>query len=348
MGTWITRASRLLVAGLLLVLFISRSSGAEERVLELINEHRAAAGLTPLVRVAELEAAALGHSQDMAGGDFMSHAGSNGSSAGQRITAAGYRWTRYGENVAVGYPSAESVVAAWMQSPGHRANILNAAFRHMGAAVVFRADGRYGYYWTLDLASGAPRTVTPPPSNPLPPTPTLPSITLLAPASGRVGTSVTLQGAGFGTTRGTVRFNGRAAATTSWSDSRIVATVPAGATTGPVSVTSTAGTTIGPSFQVTTASVPTTTLPRLLSLSLSLSAQGATAVLGGENLGATQGSSRVYVRRTNGSTTLTPTVIEWSAGRVVVRLPTLSVGSYTLWVRRGDGRLSNTVGFTIR
>jgi hypothetical protein len=144
-----------------------------------------------------------------------------------------------------------------------------------------------------------------------------------------------------------VRFNGTAAAITSWSNTRIVAAVPTGATTGPVSVTTAAGTTSGPSFQVTTSSRPATTLPRLHSLSLALSPRGATAALAGENLGATQGSSRVYLRRTNGSTTTTATVIEWSAGRVVVRLPTLSVGSYTLWVRRADGRLSNTLAFTI-
>jgi hypothetical protein len=242
-----------------------------------------------------------------------------------------------------------------MQSPGHRANILGAGFRHLGIAVEFRADSRYGYYWTLDLATGTPQTATPPPvvvttppGSTLPPPPALPSITLLSPASGRVGTRVALQGARFGAARGTVRFNGVLAPVQSWSDRRILATVPSGATTGPVSVTTTAGTAIGPTFQVATSSTTSTTLPRLLSLSLARGASGTTATLTGENLGGAQGTSRVYVRRATSFLSSTATVIEWSATRVVVRLPVLSAGSYTLWVRRGDGRVSNSLSFTIR
>jgi hypothetical protein len=335
---------------------VALPAGAQDagQVLALVNEQRAIAGLAPLARVAELDAAALRHSKDMAEGDFMSHTGSDGSNPGQRITASGYRWTSYGENVAVGFPSAESVVAAWMQSPGHRANILGAGFRHLGAAVVSRSDRRFGTYWTLNLASGTPQSSTPPAGSPLPgpvlppPPPALPSIALLSPARGPVGTTATLQGARFGTAPGVVRFNGIEAAIRSWSDTRIQAVVPTGATTGRLSITTAAGTASGPTFQVTAPPTPTTTAPRLLSLSLAQSPSGLTMALTGDGFGVTQGLGRVLLRRTTSPLTSTPAVLEWSATRLVVRPSPLSPGSYDVSVRRADGRTSNTLRLTIR
>ncbi|MDQ3085280.1 MAG: CAP domain-containing protein, partial [Actinomycetota bacterium] len=66
-----------------------------------------------------------------------------GSDAAAPMRRSGYAYTRFGENLyvgALGSASAQEVVAAWLQSPGHRANILNPGFRDVGAALV-RADG---------------------------------------------------------------------------------------------------------------------------------------------------------------------------------------------------------------
>jgi uncharacterized protein YkwD len=89
----------------------------------------------------------------MARNDFFSHTGSDGSSPGQRISRAGYRWWTYGENIAAGYPSPEHVVDAWMNSAGHRANILNPDFRDIGVGYIYKPDTTYGHYWTQDMGA---------------------------------------------------------------------------------------------------------------------------------------------------------------------------------------------------
>ncbi|MGZ8246377.1 CAP domain-containing protein [Methylomagnum sp.] len=102
-----------------------------------------------------LEQAAQRHSNDMASRNFFSHTGSDRSSPSQRITAAGYVWGAMGENIAAGYPSVQTVVAGWLKSPGHCANIMNSRFKDIGLARAVNTSSRYGTYWTLDLA--APR-----------------------------------------------------------------------------------------------------------------------------------------------------------------------------------------------
>ncbi len=139
-----------------------------ERVIELTNQERARAGLPPLISDASLNAAALGHSRDMADHNFFDHTGSDGSSACGRMAAAGYSpiWT-CGENIAAGYTTPEQVVAAWMNSPGHRANILNPSYHHIGVGYVYDADDTYGpyyHYWTQDFASHSWQTPTPTPT----------------------------------------------------------------------------------------------------------------------------------------------------------------------------------------
>ena len=126
-------------------------------VVVLINQERIAAGLQPVgVDVRLVEAARL-HSVDMATNDFVGHDGSNGSSFSQRIVAAGYPTPR-SENVAAGFTTAASVVQGWMDSPGHRANILDSSARHIGIGQAFESGSTYGTYWTNDFgsATGAP------------------------------------------------------------------------------------------------------------------------------------------------------------------------------------------------
>jgi uncharacterized protein YkwD len=107
-------------------------------VLDLVNEERADAGCDPVGIDARLTEAAQEHAQDQADRREMTHEGSDGSSVGDRVTRAGYRWGGVAENVAAGTTSPERVMTLWMDSAGHRANILNCDYRHMG---VVRVDG---------------------------------------------------------------------------------------------------------------------------------------------------------------------------------------------------------------
>jgi len=104
----------------------------------------------------QLTQAATGHSQDMAAHNYFSHTSLDGRTLSQRVDATGYRWSMLGENIAAGQPTVDSVVSAWMASPGHCANIMRAEYVDMGVACVPGGAGdTYATYWTMDL--GRPR-----------------------------------------------------------------------------------------------------------------------------------------------------------------------------------------------
>ncbi|MFH0180674.1 CAP domain-containing protein [Streptomyces cacaoi] len=124
------------------------ASGTSARIVQLVNAERSKVGCSPLRLNAVLTKAAQAHSKDMAAHQNMSHTGSDGSSPGDRITRAGYDWSTYGENVAYGYATPEQVMAGWMSSPGHKANILNCAFKEIGVGLA-----QPGSYWTQDFAT---------------------------------------------------------------------------------------------------------------------------------------------------------------------------------------------------
>lgn len=127
-------------------------AGFEEHVLVLVNQHRAAgancgsagsfAATTPLTMNPNLRCAARAHSTDMNVRDFFSHTNPDGQGPGWRITQSGYSFSWWGENIAWGYPTPESVVLGWMNSPGHCANIMNSNFTEIG--VGYYQDN----YWT--------------------------------------------------------------------------------------------------------------------------------------------------------------------------------------------------------
>ncbi|MCE4535957.1 CAP domain-containing protein [Pelomonas sp. P7] len=105
---------------------------------------------------AAITQAAVAHSDDMVARNFFDHTGSDGSSPGDRMTAAGYPWRGWGENIAAGQSSVAEVVDGWMKSDGHCANLMNAAFRDIGVACVAGNAGTpYRSYWTQDF--GTPR-----------------------------------------------------------------------------------------------------------------------------------------------------------------------------------------------
>ncbi|MGH9459579.1 MAG: CAP domain-containing protein [Vicinamibacteria bacterium] len=137
-------------------------TATEREVVALYNQERASAGLPPLAIDVRLVQSARGHSEDMAINDFFSHVGSNGSTFDQRILAAGYPSPR-SENIAAGYSTPASVVAGWMGSSGHRANILDSAARHVGIGYAFQSGSTYGRYWTANMgrSSGSPQLPSP-------------------------------------------------------------------------------------------------------------------------------------------------------------------------------------------
>ncbi|ROQ35188.1 RNA polymerase sigma factor (sigma-70 family) [Streptomyces sp. PanSC19] len=127
----------------------SGSGSAQEQVIELVNAERAKAGCGPLTEHPLLTEAAQGHSDDMAARDFFDHTDPDGDGPGERITAAGYAWSSYGENIAKGQTTAAEVMDSWMHSPGHRANILNCGFKEIGVGL--HTSG--GPYWTQAFGS---------------------------------------------------------------------------------------------------------------------------------------------------------------------------------------------------
>lgn len=129
----------------------------QQRMLDLINAARREAGLTPVTISGSLTAVAASYSAVQAAQGGINHTGPDGSTLGGRITRAGYSWAACAENLAAGYPGVDEVFASWMNSAGHRANILKPNMREIGIGHTRRDDDpkRFFDYWVLVLA--APR-----------------------------------------------------------------------------------------------------------------------------------------------------------------------------------------------
>ncbi|MEV3926225.1 CAP domain-containing protein [Actinomadura coerulea] len=123
------------------------SSGPEASVVSLTNAERAKHGCPALRTDARLVTAARRHSADMAANNYFDHTSRNGDSPWKRMGDAGYG-SPGAENIAKGYPTASAVMKGWMDSPGHRANILNCGLRAIGVGM---ASGSGGPLWTQDF-----------------------------------------------------------------------------------------------------------------------------------------------------------------------------------------------------
>ncbi len=130
-----------------------------QKVLSLTNAARAVArscggvSYAPVPALSlstQLNAAAQAHASDMASKNYFSHTSQDGRTFDQRVTAAGYLWSAVGENIAAGQPTPEAVVAGWLTSAGHCANIMSANFTQLG--VGYASGGSYGSYWVQDFA----------------------------------------------------------------------------------------------------------------------------------------------------------------------------------------------------
>lgn len=115
----------------------------EEEVVRLVNKERTARGLSPLTVDWQLSRVARYKSQDMCDRNYFSHTSPTYGSPFQMIKSFGISYRTAGENIAKGHKTPEAVVNGWMNSSGHRANILNASFTKIGVGYVAN-----GNYWT--------------------------------------------------------------------------------------------------------------------------------------------------------------------------------------------------------
>lgn len=123
-----------------------------QQLLDLVNAARTSRGLVPVRFSAQLNAAALAHTQRQASDGSIYHTDpQDGSSPGDRISRTGYQFSTWGENVAAGYPTAAAVMQGWMNSEGHCKNILNPAFTELGIGFVTGGE-RYNQFWTQVFA----------------------------------------------------------------------------------------------------------------------------------------------------------------------------------------------------
>ncbi|WP_344341555.1 CAP domain-containing protein, partial [Kitasatospora putterlickiae] len=122
----------------------------ERQLVDLVNTERARRGCAPLRIDPRLHAAAQRHSEDMVARSYFGHDAPGGGQADARLSAAGYRWSQWGENLDRG-PSAPAVVfSRWMDGGIHQTNMLDCAFKDVGVGV---ATGPGGLYWTQDLGT---------------------------------------------------------------------------------------------------------------------------------------------------------------------------------------------------
>jgi uncharacterized protein YkwD len=126
-------------------------SDYETDVLYLVNLERAAQNLHPLTWDNQLHDAALAHSEDMAVNNYFSHTSLDGRTASERIEDAGYSWSAAGENIASGYSTPQAVVNGWMNSDGHRQNILSSTYCDLGVGYAYDPSSIYDHYWTQDF-----------------------------------------------------------------------------------------------------------------------------------------------------------------------------------------------------
>lgn len=120
-----------------------------QRVFDLLNNERFRAGLSLLRLNSKLIAAAQAHSNDMARHNRLSHTGSDGSLMVDRMRRYGYNYRWAGENIAYGQTSAQEIMQSWMNSAGHRQNILNPKFRDVGIAYAYGNT----FYWTQNFGA---------------------------------------------------------------------------------------------------------------------------------------------------------------------------------------------------
>lgn len=151
------------------------TAGDEAAFVASLNEVRAGVGLPALTVNSQLVALARGHAQVMADAGEIFHASP---------ISAGYSgpWSKFGENVGVG-ANVSVLVDAFVDSPGHYANIIDPAFTEIGVGVIYNGPALYTTHRFLQVPGSTPPTTSPPPSTTAPPAPTTSAPTTAAPTT---------------------------------------------------------------------------------------------------------------------------------------------------------------------
>lgn len=129
--------------------------------LTAINNFRAQNGVGPLQVSATLQTASQWMSDDLAAKSYFSHTDSLGRDAGTRLAAFGYPYY-WGENIAAGNSTALATLDQWINSAGHRANMLNPLFKVIGIGRAYNPASPYRWYWTTDFGGTIDQVITPP------------------------------------------------------------------------------------------------------------------------------------------------------------------------------------------
>ncbi|RJQ81262.1 CAP domain-containing protein [Pseudonocardiaceae bacterium YIM PH 21723] len=129
---------------------VAADAGSKEatEVLKLVNKARKDKGCKALKVDKALTKAAQDHTTDMSVKRYLDHTNKKGESPFTRMRKAGFKGSTMGENIAQGYKTANSVHKGWMSSSGHRANILNCRYTHIGIGYAAK-----GSYWTQDFGA---------------------------------------------------------------------------------------------------------------------------------------------------------------------------------------------------
>lgn len=124
-------------------------------MLASVNAARKKAGLRALTANALLDKAAQRHAEDMLARGYFAHKSPSGTTVRERARSAGYNWRSIGENIAYGQTSVDEVMETWLNSPGHRKNILTDAFSELGLGIAMGLgpDGKYQVYWVQNFGS---------------------------------------------------------------------------------------------------------------------------------------------------------------------------------------------------
>ena len=128
---------------------LSADNKLEKEVVTLVNQERSKQGLAPLKDNVSLSNVARTKSEDMAKNNYFSHTSPTYGSPFDMMKHFGITYTAAGENIAMGQPTAASVMNGWMNSPGHKANILSKDFTEIGVGIAKNTNG--SIYWTQDF-----------------------------------------------------------------------------------------------------------------------------------------------------------------------------------------------------
>lgn len=124
-------------------------------MLASVNAARKKAGLRILTSNSLLDKAAQRHAEDMLARGYFAHKSPAGKTVRERARSAGYQWHSIGENIAYGQTSVGEVMETWLNSPGHRKNILTPDFAELGVGIAMGlgTDGKYQVYWVQNFGS---------------------------------------------------------------------------------------------------------------------------------------------------------------------------------------------------